>query len=508
MGECIDEYPLFLSPVASFANRLLNADLSSNSSTNKKNEDNNNNNNSKLTGLLVRTADYFGLNQQSIGDVIRMHHNTPPDPIPPIAHLPASYLHASIRAPGSIYQNVMEKEGGQGDYTLLYGTQFGPNTALSEFRTYTDKTLDCAYTYLHDAGTIDRGTIFDKTMCNDAANEQEMCVDGECVANGPGSCNGCKVEPDKFGELVGKWAEANHLLDAFYIQSCFYDTIQEAVTASNSLWSYRKQWYTDTEFSGKTYQGYNECATSLHIDEPDMADAIVLTLHRSPTESSSHQSVCTFPNHVWLAQRLQLATEKGHGDLPVLFYRESAGIHRIEDCIQHFGGRDCHDAWQKEFFSQEYQFGGDGCLHKPPNCDEVYYFPGDDEECSAFTDAGKERMERLCREEKNHNARRAYDKLFSTNQGGAEEPDDAQINVPPIPAILNSTLVVEADAINESPTKVSSTILVQDTSTPGYITNASFFLVGMVVSLFIRKRLRVTSGAPRAGEALYIVIED
>jgi hypothetical protein len=465
-------------------------------------------------GLLVRTAD--GL--EGTSEVLKRRNvaaSTLPDPVPPVKYLPASFVHASMRAPGAIYQNIAEKERNEGDFALLYGTQFRQNSAFQEEFQQNDKAIDCEFIYPHGAATIDRGTVFDKAMCNNKASTNAICVadDKECLAHGPGACNGCKANPHDVGNLVGTWiADKNHeLLETFRDHSCYYDNIQDAVTASNSLWSQRKRWYTYSENAATEYQGYTECATaSLHMDDPGMADAIVLTLHRTPEPSA--QSACHFPNHVWLDQRLKVAYEKGHGDLPVLFYRESHGIHRIHECVTVFGGRECDDAWQKEFFSQEYQFDG-SCLHKPPGCDEVYYFPGaPGETCPAFTDAGKERIERLCREEKNHNARRAYEKLFRKSADSQqqqlvvdEKNQEEDVNSPPASSLLTGldkqsgdSQVLSSSSATDTPivpsavdsrTMVDSAMLIQGTSTTDLIVNATFFMIGMMVTLFLRRKV-------------------
>jgi len=483
--ECVDENPIFLSPVAVFANRLLNGDIS------KDKEE-------RLSGLLVRTTDYFGL-ENNLTEVLIRHSMSPINPAPPLKYLPSSYLHGSLRAPGAIYQNIVDKEFNQGDFSLIFGTKFGKNTALKEFQK-DNKSIDCEFIYIHDGATVDRGTVFDKTMCNDIAKDNGICVDDECLAHGPGACNGCKTDPDNFGDLVGRWAEANHKLTEFYYQSCFYDTTEDAVVASNSLWSHRRRWFLDVDVP-IDYQGYTECATSLNIAEPGMADAVVLTLHRT-AENTTPQSVCHFPNHVWLEDRLKVAYEQGHGDLPVLFYRESNGVHRISDCVRLLGARDCDDAWQKEFFSQEYDFSG-ACLHKPPGCSEVYYFPADpsrEETCSAFTDMGKERIDRLCREEKSQDARTAYEKLMNpkTRTSTKAESKDSQTPSSHTKAHISPDIQLLAaesfsgrpfDTTNSKTRVIVGASLAQNPSSTDWGLHALFFLSGLIISLFFRKKL-------------------
>ena len=50
-------------------------------------------------------------------------------------------------------------------------------------------------------------------------------------------------------------------------------------------------------------------------------------------------------------------------------------------------------------FSQEYQFDGNECIYRPPDCQEAYYCPPDRDECSAFTKAGEDRIKELFAQE-------------------------------------------------------------------------------------------------------------
>lgn len=479
MTECTDDFPQTVSPIAVFANQLMHADKEQ----------------GQLSGLLIRTADYFGL--ENLTEVMIRHNVVPPNPIPPVKYLPSSYLHASLRAPGAIYQNMIDKEVNEGDFALLFGTKFGENKLLKEFQKG-NKAITIEFVYPHDAATVDRGTVFDKSLCLDIGKDHGICVGEECLANGPGACGGCKVKPDKFGDLVSRWSEeTTNTLSNFYFQSCYYDTIADAVTASNSLWDTRGRWNSDPD-AVNDYQGYNECASSLNINDQGMADAIVLTLHRTP--ESLPKSLCAFPNHVWFKDRLELASKKGYGDLPVLFYRESNGIHRIQDCVTHFGGYRCDDAFQKEFFSQEYNFDGP-CLHRPPGCDEVYYFPADGEKCSAFTDMGKERIERLCREEKEQDARVAYEKFMKPKERSftRKERSDAQTEAAKREKARDSLLRMQSFQNTTANARVivsSSTLLIQGggggaTINDDWPLHVLFFLAGIVVSLLLRSKVEI-----------------
>lgn len=505
---CPDAKPAYLSPVAKFANRLLTGDW-------EKGE----------FGLLVRTVDYFfDGDVDSIREAILKHNNIPPDPIPPVRYLPSSYLHASIRAPGAIYQNVHEMDANRGDFALLFGTKFAKNTIFQEHAAFqnNNQTLDCEHIYMHDAGTVDRGTVFDKTMCNDASAEADICMDGDgdekrCLAHGPGGCGGCKAAPEDVGPLVAEWVEArDEKMRSFYSASCYYDDIKNVVIGSNSLWRERFRWHDEAELS-HTYQGYTECATNLDIAHPHMADAVILTLHR--TDNPLPQTICNFPNHEFLLDRLQQAYDKGHGDLPVLFYRESPGIHSVDECARLFGGKACDDAWHKEFFSQEYHFVSSGaCLHRPPGCDEVYFFPADNDddntnnECSAYTDKGKSRIDRLCGgREQRQDARVAYDTILKKSKRTPvvvkattiSEETPAPINVPePTSEPVNTT--VASFLVDSRETNLRASIVGGAASTTTVevgtsltTINAMFFLVGMILSVFLQRRGKISIGYER-----------
>lgn len=502
MDECVNAFPQFLSPVAIFANRMLHADLSQ-----PKNED-------ALSGLLIRTEDVFALD--NFTDImLRNDVILPNSTLLPLKYMPSSYLHASIRGSEAIYQNYFDKEKNQGDYALLFGTKFSQNTAFKEFQKGDNKAITVEFSYPHDAATIDRGTVFDKDLCRHRSKEAAICIDGEsCLAHGPGGCGGCKVKPEHIGDFLARYAEINDIRIGFWYESCYYDSLADTVTASNSAWDTHRRWSADVENGISEYQGYNECATSLNIGDKGMADAIVLTLHH--TNDLMPQSVCNFPNHVWLRDRLQLAFDRGHGDLPVLFYRETRGIHSIKDCVSLFGGHNCDDAWQKEFFSQEYFFGG-ACLHKPPGCDEVYYFPADGEQCSSHTDMGKDRIAGLCRDEKDQDARTAYEKFmkppkertFTKNElDGAQTQTSSHVNTVGVPKHHRAPANLDISVAYQLPSstggirsvefvngasdyKVSSTIVVQEQFSIDWATHVLFLLIGMIVGLFFRAKIGI-----------------
>jgi len=492
----MEEKLQFVSPVASFANHLLNGDWSQGEQ-----------------GLLVRTYDKTLANIVNESSLLALlkDHDMPMDlvdPLPPLRYLPSSYLHASIRASGAIYQEYVQDDNPDGDFTILVGTKFANNTSMERFQRNGMK-VGCDFIYPVDGTSIERGSILGRDFCWPGRLEN-VCVEGECLSPGEGSCGMCQVEPSVYGDLLARWVETvnNATLDYVFRTSCFYDTFGEAVTASDSLWKERKRWFTYEH--PMSYGGYTECASQLEIKEVEIADAIVLPLHR--TSDPLPQTHNQHNDHRLLEKRLMHAQKRGYGDLPVLFYRESMGIKTVEDCERLFKGRGCDDAWRKEFFSAEYFFSsGNSCLYKPPGCEEVYFFPADGNSCSAFTDKGKERIERLCRNEKTHDARVAYEDILlkgtrskesidepssstrtsSSNSATISKPSDYRLHSTAPGHILNN------QSLRNGHTSRLSAGLDQVVAPPSYyvsswITQISFFLLGAGMSMFFgRRKMRI-----------------
>ena len=76
---------------------------------------------------------------------------------------------------------------------------------------------------------------------------------------------------------------------------------------------------------------------------------------------------------------------------------------RESDCERFWGGIECQDGYRKDFFSQEYKFANGACVHRPPDCEEAYYFPAQDVNASdmgfSASEDGAKRIELLCSSE-------------------------------------------------------------------------------------------------------------
>lgn len=449
----------FLSPVASFANHMLNGNWS-------KGEQ----------GLLVRTFDktLAKVDPDSLLELVK-EHDLPEsfrNPVPPLKFLPSSYLHASMEAPGAIYSEYVKPEEPLGDFTLLIGTKFANNTSMERFQR-NNKAIGCEVIYPADSTSIERGSIFGIEYCS-PGRLSEVCVEGECLAEGPAACGKCQVEPSNYGDVLSRWIEMinNETLSYVFRTTCYYHSFRDAIVAANSMWKERARWFTYE--LAISYQGYTECASdAAEMNNIDMADAIVLTLHR--TDNAMPQTHLQHSDHDLVEKRLVHAHQKGYGDLPVIWYRESVGIQSIETCVELFNGRNCDTPWQKEFFSAEFMFGNKNCLYKPPECDEVYYFPADGDECSAFTDKGKERMKKLCQNERKHDARIAYEDILSGKH---------ELYTSPM-MLLRSAASDQQDSPHQAATINTDFVTAAPSS---WLTNSSFLFLGVMVSVFFGPR--------------------
>ena len=304
----------------------------------------------------------------------------------------------------------------------------------------------------------------------------DICVDGECLANGPLTCGGCKVNPEQYGELISRWSETVTFskLHVMWHAACYYEFLEDAVSASNSMWETRERWKFDPH--PLAYDGYTECGSSISIGEIDMADAIIIPLHRTD-ERFIDQTVCHHPNHAGLENRLILAEKQGYGDHPILWYRESMGIVDDAECSERFNGSGCEDSFHKDFFAQEIEFPNKSCLHKPPDCDEVYFFPADGDRCSARTEKGEERIAQLCQAERQHDARLAWE--------GMLEKDRARVKRGTQPSTTSGEEKVMWRAPAKQPVRVYQDLQI---SPSAWLGNVGFLLLGMAFAALVSRK--------------------
>lgn len=377
---CRRQFPMFQSTVAVTSNRLLWGDWD-------KGE----------YGLLARSVDLYDQPPQKVKEVYALYEL---DEVPALHYLPAVYLHASLRMPKAIFE-----ESPDNSFALLVGTKYAKNTAFKAAQGTRGGVVDCENYYPTDAGTILRGVLEQPgaTFCR-SGRLTPSCVNGQCLtAESDSACGQCLIPGAKFGDHMGRWSESNNeKIGGLTYRSCWYDKsregLKEMIAASNSLWVERHRWHDRERF---TYDGWAECPVTKNIQQNEMVDAIAIPLYRMG--ETSDPSLCEYSNHDFIYQRLKLAYEKGYGELPILFYRETPGMKKASDCERMWGGTNCENGYAKHFFSQEYRFGNGACIHRPAGCNETYYFPPantstpEEVMCSAFTEESTARIESLRR---------------------------------------------------------------------------------------------------------------
>lgn len=132
---------------------------------------------------------------------------------------------------------------------------------------------------------------------------------------------------------------------------------------------------------------------------------------------------------------------------------------------------------------------------KPPACDEVYYFPANGKNCSAYTDSA--RIERLCSLEKELVARRAFDTLFTSTTSGNTRSSGT--TTPPSDAVGSGHLHV-----NDNPNRTTNdytrtkqlvnpdiALLVNPIGSSSPWQWLLFFCVGCIVGLFARRKPKI-----------------
>jgi hypothetical protein len=206
--------------------------------------------------------------------------------------------------------------------------------------------------------------------------------------------------------------------------------MEDMVAAANSAWIERGRW---RDGGDGDYSGLTECPATINIKQKEMVDAIVIPIYMT---GHPNPSLCEYSNQDRIAERLQFAHDFGYESLPVLFYKESQGSIRLADCRRLWGGTACSDGFQREFFSQEFKFPNGACVHRPPGCNETYFFPPQDVSdpgagCSAFSDDSNERIAMLSSNEVNMaawmNSRGPHKYVYQLRQTGVQ-PDGLAVS--------------------------------------------------------------------------------
>lgn len=238
MSECKSLHPRFVSPTARGTNRLLWGDW-----------------NNGNYGILVRTLDLYD-------SPIKIQEQQESDPSFEglnASLLPASFVHASMRAPNVLF-NMPEKLAVAG---VLVGSHFSKNTILQSHRE--TMVVDSPVCYPRDAGTNKRSGALQEhgRGCHrdGPAAKTGMCLNRTCMFEPRNNC-ACQytqVPSEQFGDFFSTWIETTPGVDKGRSQRymCWFENSRngmvEMITASNSYWFARKRWCT---FNDAHYRGW------------------------------------------------------------------------------------------------------------------------------------------------------------------------------------------------------------------------------------------------------------
>lgn len=331
---------------------------------------------------------------------------------------PASFVHASLRAPNVLY-------GLSATSGRIFGTAYDKNFALASARTsdiYSsphshdgNKTATsqgspelhavAAKSYFPiDAGSVPRGAVkhplgggcragFNDRICLD--NICLVAADSECV------CNTSAVPPEQFGFHLTSYLRGRKIPRAFLAQrTCWYpddaNAVSNVINASNSLWlTSNDGWYKRPPPGGAAYRtgkdtdymGHTEIMATRNIRELSAADAIVVKLpHKNISSNKISLSDMTETELVAIQNWIQFQVKmegcpfhNNHNILPIVFYAESRGMRDQYECSIAWGGDQCENGYRREFFSEQYNFSDGSCLASPPGCccNDVYFYPPD-----------------------------------------------------------------------------------------------------------------------------------
>lgn len=322
--------------------------------------------------------------------------------------LPASYLHASIRAPNQLYTPFQWSVG------FLIGSKFAFNNRNDHSNrnhrmSHWDSIVNVSVCYPGDAGSLtrlnfetneksvlltDHGGGCKQKQMDDSA--YRSCLGGgdnnnnndntsftSCLMDTHCRCNNASLVPDfgaHFSYSVRTNLPAHKRPRSMTFHSCWYETdntgMKEMIAASNSLWLHRSDW--NKEYSSKFYNGWNECPATSNLNAKDAVDAIVIQVPPPKPSDTRSSSPCS-PNlnharqleHV--LHHLKLLHRR-YGYVPVLFLGQTPGMPTQDACDKYWNGTDCQNGYGKYFFSQTFDFADGSCIARPPGCDDAFYF--------------------------------------------------------------------------------------------------------------------------------------
>jgi hypothetical protein len=289
--------------------------------------------------------------------------------------LPASYLHASLRASNGLYNKDVSEGAVAG---LLVGSRFRRNKKDGDF-------VDTAICYPLDAGSDKRRNMLTTMLgngCHPGGPKPGICINDTCLATRAQecACNYKDVPAHMAGEFFAKYLKTapkivrqDKRISWPSRFSCWYDNdhLSDMIVASNSFWKERTRW---THKNESEYPGWTECAVTMNMRDKAMVDAIVVQL---PVRQDHYTSLCEYGKDVQndVLKELQLMFEYGFQHIPVVFLEQVRGMSDHTECNLVWNGRDCEDGYRKEIFAQEFNFTDGSCLAIPDGCKDVYFFP-------------------------------------------------------------------------------------------------------------------------------------
>jgi hypothetical protein len=308
----------------------------------------------------------------------------------------ASFLHASMRAPNSVYHEL----GGQWNYaipSLIIGSKFKRNHMIVTNETMEQTFVNCALYYPANAGTTQLGMTEGSVDANGKGchrdDMKKLCFKNNSCSelyNIDCSCDSSKVPPHMIGEYFTELF-SNLANDAYFGSFssrtiCSYpgteQGLKDMIDASNSLWKHRHGWCRFDEqechtSSERKYRGHTECMASKNVMNVEMVDGILIQMPPKIFEKQVDLEQM-YPNvHKFMLEHLQELHDWGYTELPIVFMEEIKGM-SPEGCRRHWGGVDCEAGYRKEVYTQALNFSNGACIASPPGCNEVYYFPPDE----------------------------------------------------------------------------------------------------------------------------------
>ena len=356
-GNCHIRHPRFVSPTAKGTNQLLWGDW------NKGNY-----------GILVRAPDMFDEPETSMQET-------------PL--LPASFVHASLRASNFMYPATQQTSAG-----ILIGSKFSMNGGRNDEENL-DALVHSSVCYPSDAGSNKRMALFKGGTGCHPKGISGLCLNNTCLTTRKQNCacDSHDVPGEKVGPFIAEWLKwaggKQHGLDRFM---CWYQSnrlgLSETIAASNSLWLERSRWCLRER--DMQYMGWTECPSTSNMRVKNLVDAIVVRL---PVATVHNMSLCDYEENVVDGVQTALAQMKslGYTDRkPVVFLEQVKGMMNQQECNDFWNGVECNDGYRKEIFSQEFNFRDGSCLAIPEGCKDVYHFAVDNATCIVSSEACRE----------------------------------------------------------------------------------------------------------------------